>query len=100
MEKLSRIERDFADEGLVRGGMLLLESFNALRLIQSARHAGVVILGVEGFIVTEQATRPQMGHILDLSDLDVSLARSWDVAAQFIETRADRGLHFEVVLDD
>lgn len=90
------IAAEFKSRGIVRGGILILGPHEALAMVARAHEQGVPILGVDGFWITEQTTQPDMEHILDLGHVQ----SSWREAEEFIRSRADTGLMFEVVADE
>ena len=93
------IEAAFLSKGLVRGGVLLLEARDAIALIEEARKQRIPILGVDAFVVSEQATQPLSAHTLDLSGATgTGPIDTWAEAANFIQARADDGFMFEVVV--
>jgi hypothetical protein len=90
------VEDEFRSRGLARGGVLLLQPRDALEMVGRAREARVVVLGVDGFWITDDTTQPDLEHSIDLG-ADES---SWEAAARFIDERLESGLRFEVVLDE
>lgn len=85
-------------KGWFRGGILLLETDAALRLVEVARVADAPVLGVDSFKLTEHTMQPASKHTLDLSAEDQLSGGGWKEASQFIEAKRDVGIHFEVVL--
>ena len=81
----------------MRGGTLILTASDALAMVTRARQLGVPIYGVDGFWITDDTTRPDLGHSIDLGS---GVGTSWDEAADFISQRSDLGLMFEVVEGD
>jgi hypothetical protein len=49
--KLTKIETQFQDVALVRGGVFLLRQADALRFVETCRSVGIRISGLEGFRV-------------------------------------------------
>jgi hypothetical protein len=90
------IAAEFKSRGIVRGGILILGPHEALAMVARAREQSVPVLGVDGFWITEQTTQPDMEHSIDLGGAQ----SSWRRAEEFIRTRADSDLMFEVVADE
>jgi hypothetical protein len=88
---------EFSRRGILRGGTLIMSTADALAMIERARELHVRVLGVDGFWITEDSTRPDLGHTLDASG-DPEMG--WDEAARFIAERAHLGLMFEIVEDE
>lgn len=93
------IEEGFQHLGVVRGGILFLSATNALTVLEQCRTRGIGVLGVDGFHLSEEETRPVQEH-----SLDVSAAHSADErlirVERFVQDRLSSGLHFEIVLED
>lgn len=90
------IEAEFRSQGMLRGGILMLDASGAMAMVQRAHDLGVAVLGLDGFWITEDTTQPDIGHTIDLSDRP----EPWSDAIRFIEERMSSGLKFEVVLDE
>jgi hypothetical protein len=93
----SPIEQAFLARGHVRGGILFLDPALALEMIEVARSQQVPVAGVDGFFLTEASTQPSMEHSLDLGGAWYRV-NTWDEAAQFIKSKSDLGLRFEITL--
>lgn len=93
----AELESGFASRGVRRGGLLMLPPADALALVRRARAEGIAVLGVDGFLLGPDSTRPVPGDTLDLSGASIP-ADPWSDAEAFLERRLDSGLHFEVVL--
>ena len=93
------LEAEFASRGEVRGGALLLPASIAAELVRRARAERIAVLGIEGFRLEPDATRPDLGQILDLGGAGCR-TNPWAEAEAFLEERAGAGLHFEVVLGE
>jgi hypothetical protein len=92
-----RLASEFATRGIMRGGILMLAADDATALVERARDAGVKVIGVDGFWISETSTHPDQDHTLFSGRVNLD---PWDEAAGFIRERADLGLMFEIVLDE
>lgn len=90
------LKRQFLDKGLRRGGMLLLDSATARALVAQARHQHIPVLGLEGFVVGVDSTRPSPEHIADFSD--PGNVNTWDAADRLLAQWARTDLLLDVVL--
>jgi hypothetical protein len=94
-----RIEGEYRDRAVIRGGILMFGTEDALGMVARARELGVGILGIDVFHLTPSTTRPDLVLDLSLSPRDADRAKSWDVAARFLRSHSGPDLYFEVVLD-
>ena len=94
---MNEFEQSFLARETRRGELTLFQAADGLCFIAAAKAHGVPVLGVETFLLTEDATKPQMEHILDLSLAD-TLCDTWSEAEHFISERSTGGYFFEVVV--
>jgi hypothetical protein len=94
-----RIEDEYRDRAVIRGGILMFGAEDALGMVELARELGVAILGIDVFHLTPSTTRPDVTLDLSVSPPDADKAKSWDVAAQFLRSHGGPDQYFEVVLD-
>ena len=92
------IELSFRGRGVVRGGILFLPADDAVALTEAARQAGVRVLGVDAFRLSDDITQPLMQHSVDFSSESPG-ADVWTKASDFIRLQPT-DLFFEVVLGD
>src|SRR5690349_10869170 len=88
MLMLSEVEREFLPAGQIRGGILFLPPAEALRLAQRCRELGIVVLGIDAFILTEHTTQPVMEQSIDLSSPPRN--DTWGEAEAFVSDRLGR----------
>lgn len=97
MDEIRRkITLAFEQRGMRRGGILFLSPSVAIDMIRTCRQYGVCILGIDGFVLSDDVTRPDMGNSVDFSSRLVQ--DSWMPAERFVTERAGSGLQFEVVI--
>jgi len=104
MKTGTEIEREFAERGVKRGGLLLLPASEALAMIAKCREAGLRVLGVDGFSINVDSTQPLMEHSVDLSRDNVLASATGEVdgcqaASDFIAARSGKNLYFEVTIE-
>ena len=80
-----------------RSGLTLFRASDARALVDAARAQGVPVLGVETFLLTPEATQPQVDHILDLSGANEQ-CDTWTEAQRFITDRGAGDYFFEVTV--
>jgi hypothetical protein len=100
MSKAMYLADEFRPRATIRGGTAMFTPADAIALIQEAHERRIVILGIDTFRLTEKTTEPMMDHILDLSMRGFFADDDWEQSIQFIQERASRGFHFEIVLGD
>lgn len=72
---------------------------DAVALIERARQARIPVLGVDAFILSNEATQPMMEHSADFtSRRKDSAVDSWTAAAEFLRAYRSTDFYFEVVL--
>lgn len=54
------------------------------------------IHGIDAVKITDTYTQPFMEHSIDYSGIE----KVWDDATQFIKSKQDLGLYFEIVVSD
>ena len=90
-------EQNFLARATQRGGLTFFRASDACAFIDAARAQGVPVLGVEMFLLTAEATHPQMDHILDLSGAN-GQCDTWTEAQRFITDRSAGDYFFEVTV--
>ena len=85
----------YESKGRRSGRILLLDPATARELIADARSAGVGVLGVDGFLVSERGIQP-----LQQCELDVEGEPDpHETTAAYLAEFIDGGLMFEVALE-
>ena len=98
---MSTIEDEFREAGVMRGGVLLLRPNDAIRMVQRPREQRILVLGLDGFVVTDSTTQPILEESIDLSNLiNCPNTTCWEIAEQFLNDRQSSNLFFEVVIDE
>jgi hypothetical protein len=101
VNKADRIEREFTNRAILRGGLLLLQPSDAIDMVQRCRQESLAILGIDAFKITATATQPVIEDSIDFSGETraVHSLNVWQEAEQFLRNRQNKGLVFEIVLD-
>ena len=94
---MNSIKQEFMNKGITRGGLLLLSSEEAINMIHRCQEQGIVVLGIDGFKLTDYTTQPLMEQSIDLTKADCS--NVWTKAESFLAAYIDSELYFEVVID-
>lgn len=90
------IETEFSHRATFKGRLALLDPDAAVDVTNRARTAGVRILGIEGFILEDDAVRAT----LNIADYSSTIEPVYDDALQFITMTRSTVTHFELVLDE
>ena len=94
---MSNIVKAFPSQ-LLRGGILLVNRCDAILIVDQHRQRGVRVLGIDGFLLSDESTQPDSANSIDLSNC--TMGSSWDRANVFLKTRVDDKLYFEIVADE
>ena len=97
MMKLTELEERFRNVALIRGGVFLLSTADALRFVNACQRAGVRISGIEGFRVDGERIQPLQEHSVDYHQ---SQEGNHEDGAAFLISRHGEELWFEVVTED
>lgn len=89
----------FEKKGIVRGNTIFFPTNTATEVILAAAEAGLRVLGVDGFVITETSTQPFMEHSIDFSGGPAACENDIQAALEFVKARKSLGLYFEIVLD-
>ena len=93
------LEREFVARAISHsGGLLMLQTDDALALVLRAEEERIPILGVDGFIVAPHRTMSPIEHIVDYSNSVSDELGNWSDAWRFIQQRRNMGLVFEITL--
>jgi hypothetical protein len=99
--KAKRLEAEFSSHNTRPGySLLLLRAHDAIALVSRAAEEGVPILGVDGFLLSEQGVQPSMEHSVDYSPSVSAGHGCWQAAETFIRKHRDVMSAFEVTLGD
>lgn len=96
---MAMIEQEFREQGIQRGGVLMLPPRVALAMVERARQLGCRVLGIDGFYLTPTSTEPSLAHSIDLSARAPADGDCWAAAEAFLEGQLASGLYFEVVIE-
>jgi hypothetical protein len=84
---------------ITRGGTSWLSPNDAIKEVETAKKAGIPILGFEGAFVSAKVTQPSLEDSWDYTDQTYpSVGDPYAHAIEFIQERAQKGLHFEIVV--
>lgn len=92
------LEREFADRAIGRHGIMLLRPADAAEYVARCAEHGIDVLGIDGFRLDGDSIQPLMEHSIDLSSAPAT-GNPNHMAGNFLATRIDSGLWFEVVID-
>ncbi|MEF2964205.1 colicin E5-related ribonuclease [Paenibacillus sp. M1] len=94
--RLMSQENLLEDKAIIRGGISLFSTNDALELVQLCEDKNYNILGIDAFIITDTTTQPVMEHSVDFT-YNSSSSGNWSEAKEFIQQKADYNFVFEIV---
>ena len=97
--KLNKIEQQFAQKGIIHGGIFLLEAKDAIDFIDECQKQHIRLLGVDAFYLTKAKIQPSLEHSVDFtaSLYHEENLSNYDVARKIIDAAKD--MYFEIVID-
>lgn len=101
MKSAKEIETEFKSKASVRGGLLLFHPADAIAIVSRCRSEKLRILGIDGFLITENTTQPLMESSVDFSSKSRTKLTedNWQEAEEFLRQRESSGLVFEIVIE-
>lgn len=92
------LELEFAQRSIERHGLKLLRPADAAAYVARFREHGIEVLGIDGFRIDGDRIQPLMDHSADFS-LSSARGGHHEEAADFLASRLDSGIWFEVVVE-
>lgn len=94
---MNKVEVLFSDRAINRGGIFLFSKKDALDFIEQCKYREIVVLGIDGFFISESLTQPSLENSIDYSG---TLFNSdiYEKALEFINNR-DANLYFEIICE-
>jgi hypothetical protein len=90
---MTNLENKYKKHSVSESELLILPPAIALEMIDDCKKEGLRILGVDGFLITDNSTISPLEHILDISN---QRSGSHETAKEFIISRKSGNLFFEV----
>lgn len=94
---MNKVEFLFSDRAINRGGILLFSKKDALDFIEQCKKLEVVILGIDGFFISESYTQPSLEDSIDYSST-LSNNDIYEKALEFVNNR-NANLYFEIICE-
>lgn len=94
---MNKVEVLFSDKALNRGGILLFSKKDALDFIEQCKYLEIVILGIDGFFISESFTQPSLEDSIDYSGT-LSNSDIYEKALEFVNNR-NANLYFEIICE-
>jgi len=98
--KLTSLEEEFNDVGIIVGSVFLLRPKDALQMLNRCMKKKIGVAGVEGFKMIGKKIQPLQEHSIDLEDKDLISHDSFKILEAFIRERQNENLWFEIVTVD
>ncbi|MFI8715721.1 hypothetical protein [Brevibacillus brevis] len=95
---MDSMEQEFESRAIVRHNLLLFTGLDAITVIKRCEELNKKIYGIDAFRLKEQCIQPVMEESIDYSNTPDSDG-NWADAVQFIKTRLNENLVFEIVYD-
>ncbi len=92
------LEERFRTKGFQEGGVLMFTPAVTLEFIAAAEKEGFNILGIDGFLRTDEWIQPNSEHSIDFTSKTEGGFNVTQRALKFVKDREQLGLHFEVVI--
>ncbi|MGG4444794.1 hypothetical protein [Brevibacillus fortis] len=92
---MDSMEQEFESRAIVRHNLLLFTALDAITVIKRCEELKKKIHGIDAFRLKEQYIQPVMEESIDYSNTP----DNWADAVQFIKTRLNKNLVFEIVYD-
>lgn len=89
------LEKEFGNKAIIRGGIYLYNTSDALEVIARCKELGLRILGIDSFKITSTTTQPILEHSVEFMEKE----GSWADATDFVTKRIDKGFVYEVVYE-
>ena len=94
---MNKVEILFLDRAINRGGILLFSKKDALDFIEQCKYLEIVILGIDGFFISEFRTQPSLEDSIDYSGTLFN-DDTYEKALEFVNNR-DANLYFEIICE-
>ncbi|WP_417382159.1 hypothetical protein [Gimesia sp.] len=98
--EMGRIQDEFLINSVIKGFPPILNPEDAISLVRFCREQKVKVLGIDGFHVYGQSIQPDMTESIEFSSNLRMDSDCWCAAEQFLTARINRGLFFEIVVDE
>lgn len=95
--QFTKLEEQFKHVAVIRGGIFLLHTEDAIRFVEACRDTGTRISGLEGFKVEGDRIQPLQDHSVDYCGSD---HKNHETSLAFLRLREGKDIWFEVVTDD
>ena len=97
----SKVMRKFENVAILNGYTYFFKPLDAIRVIEEARTLGISVLGIDGAVINNYFTQPNLEHSIDYSDPNKSQPSDiYEHAIDFVRRRSNMDIYFEVVLDE
>jgi len=98
---MNRVEKQFQDKAIVRGGIMLFTKDNALSFVKACKESGVQVLGIDAFHLLEENIQPSLDNSVDFSSSEYELNAEdiYSEAMNFLNEKSNN-LFFEIVCSD
>jgi hypothetical protein len=85
------------DKAIIRGGLILFAKQDAIQYVLHCDSIKRRILGIDGLLITDKTTQPDLEHSVDFSKL--ASEDAYLQALDFLKRQEDK-FFFEVLTDD
>ena len=89
----------FQESELQRYGIRLYSKNTTLKIINECEKQSILILGIDGFYITENNTEPSLANSIDVSRLTLTQEEIYIEIKKFLAGK-DEALFFEIIFDE
>lgn len=94
---MNKVENIFKEKAITRYGITLYSKEDTLDYILKCKDFGIIILGIDAFIISDIATEPSLENSIDYSTTIIS-GNIYEKAIEFVSKR-NEDLYFEIVCE-
>jgi hypothetical protein len=98
---VEQLRARYRDRALAPDTLFLLNANDAIEFLDEAHSAGLVLAGVEGFLVTDAgAYQPRQDFSNDMADFEGSGDRFVEETKNLVRQGASVGIRFQIVFEE
>jgi len=95
--KFKELAKKYLETAVERGGLILFPPESALGVVQKCSELAIPVLGIDGFNITVNTTQPDLENSIDCSAFEEDT--TYVKTIEFLNSRIDSNLYFEIICD-
>ena len=97
---MNRVEKQFEDKAIIRGGLMLFSKENALLFINACENNDIQVFGIDAFYLSENIIQPSLENSIDFSSSGyVQKENTYSESINFLKEKNEK-LFFEIICMD